>query len=128
MKKIKVLLFVALTLGLVFFQLNFVSDSSDLFTKSWLGTNASAAGESYYGNYYTPHYSTTPCGYVTVETWTYYTCGGTVLGTKVWINNELQNPFFSGDYCYATFTTSSQSVYTVLVPVPQILVLVVYSL
>ena len=111
MKKIKVLLFVALTLGLVFFQLNFVSDNSDLFTKSWLGTNASAADESYYGNNYTPHYSSTPCGYVTVETWTYYSCSGTVLGTKVWINGVLQSPFYNGSSCYSTFTSSTKTAY-----------------
>lgn len=111
MKNIKVLLFVAFALGLIFFQLNFISENGSLSTKLGLGTNASADGESNYGNNYTPHYSTAPCGYVTVETWTYYNCGGAFLGSKVWINGVLQSPFYSDEYCYSTFSSSSQTVY-----------------
>jgi len=80
----------------------------------WNGTESGEEGESGNLGKLKPNEVVYSCGFHYVEKWLYYGWDNwgymTVLGTKEWIDGDLQSPFYDGPWNFCEFTSSSTEI------------------
>jgi hypothetical protein len=112
MKSVKFILLVSLILGLVIFQVKFVTENDNLNMKADIGISKQANAEINPGGIYKEHQSLVYCGSVLVETWSYtdWVDGYLeVVGSTIKINGEYQQ-IYSGEWAFEEYRTSSEQV------------------
>lgn len=98
MKRIRIVLSIAFIIGLVLFQVKFVTENDNLNADITLSQKANA--EINPGGIYRTHPTATSCGFHYTETYSYYGYKDgddswvVLLGTKVWVDGDLQSPFY----------------------------------
>jgi len=114
MKNIKIFLLVSFILGLVFFQVKFVTEKDNLIMKADIGISKQANAEINPGGVYKEHLQTQSCGYQYIEyleywgpdEWGHYV----KLGADVWIENVFQEPGYNGWYLFTVHTSTSTEI------------------
>jgi len=122
MKSVKVILLVSFILGLLLFQVKFVTDNDNLNLKADISISQKANANPEAINpkpptgsgVYTPNPQSVNCGWNQIDTWEYFAYddwGWLVsVGTKVKINGEIQYPYYNGPYVTVTYTPSTQQI------------------
>jgi len=113
MKRIRIILLVAFILGLVLFQVKFVSENDNLNMKADISLSQKANAEITSGGNFKEHrVATSVCAYNNIETLEYYGWDSgrnfvVKIATRTWINGVSQGPPFDEYYLYSVYTVSS---------------------
>jgi hypothetical protein len=123
MKRIRIILLVAFILGLVLFQVKFVTENDNLNIKADISLSQKAKANPEWFNpesstgtgSFTIHNTTESCGTQTQYTITYKDIYGLVVGVDVYLDGILQDGGYNGYYYTRVFDTTTITKYGVKV-------------